>query len=112
MNSINLADLPENLPVLFPVGRVVYTRSLDNWAQENLPRDLYENNLYIQILLAAHQCGVWDDMSPDDAKTNRLALKPGEEGRIFSSYTVADHKIWVITEWDRSVTTFMLPSDY
>ncbi|HHK6067806.1 hypothetical protein [Neisseria subflava] len=112
MNSINLADLPENLPVLFPVGRVVYTRSLDNWAQENLPRDLYENNLYIKILLDAHQCGVWDDLPPDDAKTNRLALKPGEEGRIFSSYTVADHKIWVITEWDRSVTTFMLPSDY
>ena len=55
MEPINLAGLPENLPVLFPVGRVVYTRSLDNWAQENLPRDLYENNLYIKILLDAHQ---------------------------------------------------------
>ena len=40
------------------------------------------------------------------------ALKSGED-RLFSSYQVTrDLKLWIITEWDRSVTTLLLPSEY
>ena len=40
------------------------------------------------------------------------ALKSGED-RLFSSYQVAPGlKLWIITEWDRSVTTLLLPSEY
>ena len=40
------------------------------------------------------------------------ALRSGED-RLFSSYQVTpDLKLWIITEWDRSVTTLLLPSEY
>lgn len=88
------------------------TATVDNWAKEHLPAQLYDNNLYAQILLEAHRRGIWGDLPPEDAKLNQQALKPGEEGRIMSSYKIGDKKIWVITEWDRSLTTLLFPEDY
>jgi hypothetical protein len=33
--------------------------------------------------------------------------------RLLSSYVLPDGQtVWVITEWDRSSTTFLLPGDY
>jgi hypothetical protein len=32
--------------------------------------------------------------------------------RIVSSYWVAGERLWIITEADRSTTTFLLPSEY
>ncbi len=47
-----------------------------------------------------------------DRRQNDAALKSGED-RLFSSYQVAPGlKLWIITEWDRSVTTLLLPSEY
>ena len=43
---------------------------------------------------------------------NDAALESGED-RLFSSYQVAPGlQLWIITEWDRSVTTLLLPSEY
>ncbi len=43
---------------------------------------------------------------------NDAALKSGAD-RLFSSYQITpDLKLWIITEWDRSVTTLLLPSEY
>ena len=40
------------------------------------------------------------------------ALRTGED-RLFSPYQVEpDLKLWIITEWDRSVTTLLLPDEY
>lgn len=61
--------------------------------------------------LKRHENGDWGDVSPEDAQTNDLALETGD--RIVSAYTDrAGTKFWIITEWDRSVTTVLLPSDY
>ncbi len=60
--------------------------------------------------LARHQNGDWGDLDEEDKETNNKALKL--EGRILSAYTVHDTKIWIITEWDRSVTTILLPEEY
>jgi hypothetical protein len=47
-----------------------------------------------------------------DKRQNDAALKSGED-RLFSSYQVAPGlQLWIITEWDRSVTTLLLPSEY
>jgi hypothetical protein len=44
-------------------------------------------------------------------KANAEALKEGT--RLLSAYHLRDGvKIWVITEWDRSVTTALLPEEY
>lgn len=62
-------------------------------------------------LLARHIAGDWGVLPAEDAQLNDEALK--SEGRLLSSYPLGgDTRIWVITEWDRLVTTFLLPSEY
>lgn len=62
-------------------------------------------------LLARHLAGNWGVLPAEDAQLNNEALK--SDGRLLSSYPLGgDTRIWVITEWDRSVTTFLLPSEY
>ena len=62
--------------------------------------------------LRRHLHGDWGDLSDEDRRLNDAALKSGED-RLFSSYQVTpDLKLWIITEWDRSVTTLLLPSEY
>jgi len=62
-------------------------------------------------LLARHLSGDWGCVPAEDAQANNLALNAG--GRVLSSYLIGtETRLWVITEWDRSVTTFLLPSEY
>jgi hypothetical protein len=36
-----------------------------------------------------------------------------EGSRLLSSYTARNgRRFWIITEWDRSVTTILLPEEY
>ena len=61
--------------------------------------------------LRRHLNGDWGDLCDEDRRSNDAALKNGD--RLFSSYQLApDLKLWIITEWDRSVTTLLLPSEY
>lgn len=61
--------------------------------------------------LARHLEGDWGNLPEEDIEQNRLAL--ANEGRIFSAYDLEQgRKIYVITEWDRTVTTVLLPSEY
>lgn len=75
---------------------------------------LEEHSIPVERLLARHVCGDWGDVCAEDAKANEEALSFG--GRLLSSYTLvpgrADTRVWVITEWDRSVTTVLMPSEY
>ena len=66
----------------------------------------------VSLVLRHMNCD-WGDLCADDKQLNDQALKSGYEGRLFSSYQIDDQlKVWVITEWDRSVTTLLLPSEY
>ena len=87
---------------LFPLGRLVATPgALDALTQEQ-----------ILTVLRRHANGDWGDMDAEDTASNNRALANGDE-RIFSSYQLTPTlKVWVITEWDRSVTTVLLPSEY
>jgi len=49
-------------------------------------------------------------LSDSDQKSNEAALKSG--ARIFSSFKIHGEKVWIITEADRSSTTFLLPDEY
>jgi len=90
--------------VKFPLGRVVATPGAVE-VLSIIPGLLGQ-------LLARHVTGDWGEMSAEDKAANDAALNPDEPGRLMSAYTVADMKLWVITEWDRSVTTFLLPEEY
>lgn len=70
-----------------------------------------------QHFLSLHQSGAWGDLDHDDRRLNDEAI--AHEGdldrqqRVLSSYrTSLNTKIWVITEWDRSTTTILLPEEY
>lgn len=70
------------------------------------------NPLIVMHALTRHQSGDWGNCDPEDAKTNNRALASGKD-RIFSVYQYPNQpKFWIITEWDRSVTTVLLPEDY
>ena len=49
-----------------------------------------------------------------DAVKDEGKMKNGElmQDRTFSTYKIGETIFWVITEWDRSVTTILLPSEY
>ena len=64
----------------------------------------------IPLLLDRHLAGDWGEVDVEDKAANDRALKNGE--RLLSAYTVGGVKVWVITEWDRSVTTVLLPEEY
>jgi hypothetical protein len=65
----------------------------------------------ILLLLARHLSGDWGDVNKADAVENELSLIRGF--RILSAYTLkSGERVWVITEADRSSTTFLLPSEY
>ena len=54
----------------------------------------------------------WGNLNKEDAAMNDMAFKHGES-RLFSVYEYSSsEKIWIITEWDRSSTTVLFPSDY
>ena len=61
--------------------------------------------------LLRHVTGDFGDLPEEDIEENRRSL--AQDLRIFSAYQLSSGvKIWVITEWDRSVTTILLPGDY
>jgi hypothetical protein len=87
--------------VKVPLGRLLATNS----AIETIPPN------DIHAALRRHVTGDWGDLSEEDRLTNEFALIRGE--RLFSAYhSEAGVKYYVITEWDRSVTTVLLPEDY
>ena len=62
-------------------------------------------------LLSRHVSGDWGDLTQEDKRANDAALRDGS--RILSAYTLVDnHKLWIITEADRSVTTILRPDEY
>ncbi|MCC4113898.1 hypothetical protein LLG90_00885 [Aromatoleum toluclasticum] len=96
---LNLISQPR-----FPSGQVVMTACVDGLIRQG--------RLNPAPYLRRHLHGDWGDLSADDRQLNDAALKSGED-RLFSSYQVTPGlKLWIITEWDRSVTTLLLPSEY
>ena len=93
----------------FPLGQIVATRGA---IVAVVPARMMD-------ALARHVRGDWGCVCPDDAAENDRALAEGE--RILSVYPIDPAKpakghganvFWVITEADRSVTTFLLPDEY
>jgi hypothetical protein len=90
---------------LFSLGQTVATPG----ALETLQR----LNVEPSTLLDRHISGDWSDMDKEDQKANKRAVESGED-RVFSAYLLPpdNTKVYVITEWDRSYTTILLPSEY
>lgn len=101
----------------FSLGRLVATPgSLDLLRQTGFVSDQ---------LLSRFVTGDWGDACREDAAMNDQALVHGD--RLMGVYRLVDPEklaatkpdrrsdlptVWIITEWDRSVTTILLPQEY
>jgi hypothetical protein len=75
---------------------------------------LEDNGTFPIVYLRRHAAGDWGDLGAEDKKLNDAAIQPDPDdcSRILSMYRLPDgQRIYVITEWDRSVTTIMLCSE-
>ena len=91
----------------FSLGLVVMTPGI----QEKVASIDYTFAWFVKDCLVKHSKGDWGSLSDEDKKLNDGALL--ESNRIHSSYESPDFgKVWIITEWDRSVTTVLLPEEY
>lgn len=89
--------------ILFSLGQVVATPG----ALDLLSR----HSLSAFAFLVRHATGDWGCVCPEDALENERAVKNG--CRILSAYEIAGgERLWCVTEWDRSVTTLLMPSEY
>ena len=92
--------IPETPAVAFALGRLVATPGALALGVDLLP------------YLRRHARGDWGDLCADDRAANEAAVRAGDL-RILSAYQVRDGvRLWILTEADRSVTTFLTPDEY
>lgn len=88
-------------PGKFQLGQVFATRAV----VETIPHG------EIQFALVRHVTGDWGEVCDEDKAANDRALIEGS--RLLSVYrTDGGQTFWIITEWDRSATTVLFPSEY
>lgn len=97
------------------LGDVVATRGVhEAMASNDRFYDFVSSSLFNRYLNED-----WGEMCEEDKAMNDATCKLPCGDRILASYDVpkdidADghDKIWIITEWDRSVTTILFPEEY
>ncbi|MGO4281546.1 hypothetical protein [Cupriavidus sp. RAF20_2] len=103
MTDHAIPALPAFCRPRLPLGRLLATPAAFNALQTA--------GVSIFALVNRHARGDWGDVSDEDRQHNDLAAIAGQ--RVLSDYPLPDgQKVWIITEWDRSATTVLLPEDY
>jgi hypothetical protein len=87
---------------LFKLGQVVATPAALAHCEQHATDAM--------ALIGRHCSGDWGDLCADDVAANVHAIQ--HDLRVLSAYKVGDAKMYVITEWDRSVTTLLLANEY
>jgi len=96
-------------PTRFSLGRVVATQGALATCSP----------YHLNTCLFRHAGGDWGNVCAEDKARNDQALIEGS--RIFSAYPIdltkpskgyGENCLWIITEADRSITTFLLPDEY
>lgn len=86
-------------------GRIVATRGIADEMESDpvFTREINE-------AFSRYQLRDWGELCQEDRELNDQAVN-GEE-RILAAYSTSKGTIWIVTEWDRSVTTFLFPCEY
>ena len=97
---------------LFKLGTIVMTPGI----KDMIDRDP-SNMTFFQNCVKRHSEGDWGYLDEEDRKINDAALEAertgeGEMDSLMSVYRKDGSEYWIITEWDRSVTTILLPCEY
>lgn len=96
--------LPINGQPRFQPGRIVMTRAVAALVDQG--------RLNPGTYLGRHLFADWGDLDKGYWRRNDEALHSAQ-ARLHSVYEIEPGlTLWIITEWDRSVTTLLLPSDH
>ena len=92
----------------FTIGQLVATRGVHDLMQENPDFNHFAQSAFLKY----RRCD-WGDTCESDKAQNDSAVINGE--RILAEDRHPEHpdwRLWIITEWDRSATTLLFPSEY
>lgn len=96
----------EQLDMKFNIGQAIITCGVNEMLMESKPFAQFIAKSFVR-----HCNGDWGDLCDEDKAENEYALRNGE--RLLSKYNYNDDvSIYIITEWDRSVTTILFPEEY
>jgi hypothetical protein len=95
--------------VFLALGQTVVTRGVNELMSQSPEYSDWVNNCLKRYILCD-----WGDLEAEDKALNDEAIsKQGEDaGRVVAKYNYPGADIYIITEWDRSVTTVLFPSEY
>lgn len=102
------------------LGQLVATQAVADLQKDNKDFSKFLNSCVVRYLNED-----WGDLDAEDKEANTNAVESGDD-RILASYEFPldaswktlnswgeqENKIWIITEWDRSVTTILFPGEY
>lgn len=90
----------------FSIGQVVITRGVNAKISESI-----EFSKFILESIARFRNCDWGNLGKEDWKMSDDAVKNGDD-KILARYNNEEGDIYIITEWDRSATTILFPSEY
>lgn len=91
---------------MFTIGNLVQTSGIAHECENN-PEFLRS----VRNSLSRYMKKDWGDLCADDKALNDSAVATGDD-RILAAYKIQDKKIYIITEYDRSVTTILFADEY
>ena len=91
----------------FELGQVVCTRGVADRMDLDKEFCKFVNSSFVKYMKSD-----WGDTCEEDAILNNDAVKNGERILAVYIHKSSDTTIWIITEWDRSATTILFPSEY
>lgn len=90
----------------FKMGQIYVTRGIGMLIGES-----DEFRRFISDSFTRYANHDWGDLCDEDKEMNDNAVQCGD-GRILGRYNNALGNIYIITEWDRSLTTILLTDEY
>ena len=90
----------------FNFGRVIVTNKIYEQMKDR------QFQIFVQTCLWRYVNCDWGDTCDEDKHSNDQALLNGERILAVYIYPATKESIWIITEWDRSVTTVLFPDEY
>lgn len=92
---------------MISLGKVIATIGIKNLIEEKVisMKDIIN-------ILHRHSNYDFGDLSEDYKELQNNNIKNNIDDRVMSVYNIKNHTLWIITEWNRSYTTILLPEEY
>ena len=90
----------------FNTGKMFMTKNIS----EETSKDKFFEKEILNVL-SRYLKKDWGDLCEEDKQLNDEAIKSCTS-RILAAYNTTKGKVYIITEWDRSLTTILLANEY